>query len=84
MQFQPMGGFPPIIRNKKNNIDDNILETRGFTTTNIVSIGDIINNKKKQDLYFAFGSDEEQGYDPTVMNMIYTEPNNYTSINSSI
>uniref|UniRef100_A0A6G6ACT3 Uncharacterized protein n=1 Tax=Borely moumouvirus TaxID=2712067 RepID=A0A6G6ACT3_9VIRU len=81
MQFRPMGGFPPIIKNNKENINDNILDTRGFATTNIVSIGDIINNKKKQDLYFAFGSDEEQGLNPTIMNMIYTEPNNYTNIN---
>lgn len=77
MQFEPIGGFPPIVRSQDDKINQKNLETRGFATTNIVSIGDIISRKKEQDLYFAFGSDEEDGYDAVVNNIIYTEPYNY-------
>ena len=58
-QFEPMGGFPPIIRKNYAKISGTTLESRGFGTTNIVGIGEIINSKKKGDLYLAFGSDDD-------------------------
>lgn len=63
MAFEPRGGFPPIIRIKKEDISSKTLETRGFVSSNIVSINDIMNQKKKT-LFLAFGDKtEEDGID---------------------
>ncbi len=64
MQFVPIGGFPPIILNNPK-IKNDVLESRGFTSTNIVSINNIMNSKKKEDLFIAFGSDDENDYNAT-------------------
>jgi hypothetical protein len=45
--FIPIGGFPPIIKIEPK-IEQKTLESRGFQTKNIVSIGDIMKNKKKR------------------------------------
>ncbi len=62
MQSNPIGGFPPIIIVNKN-IEDKTLESRGFSTTNIVSINNIMDLKKKENLFIAFGTEEEDGID---------------------
>lgn len=63
MQFEPVGGFPSIVRIDDTNITGKTLETRGFATTNIASINDIMNLKKKENLFIAFGTDDEDGTD---------------------
>lgn len=54
-KFIPVGGFPPIVKKQKK-IDQKTLESRGFASTNIVSINNIMNSKKKENLFTAFGS----------------------------
>lgn len=78
-KFRPMGGFPSIIR-KDDMISEKTLETRGFGTTNIVSINNIMNSKKKENLFSAFGSEEEDGLDYNIANMVYNEPYEFKRI----
>ncbi|AYV85122.1 MAG: hypothetical protein Satyrvirus4_19 [Satyrvirus sp.] len=60
MQFEPLGGFPPIVRIDDTKIKDKSLESRGFATTNIVNIGKIMAARKEEDLLSAFGPDFEE------------------------
>ena len=80
MQFEPMGGFPPIIRENDTKISEKTLESRGFATTNIVSISNIMDTKKKENLYMAFGSEEEDGIDFIIQGMFDEKPNDYKDI----
>jgi hypothetical protein len=69
-RFVPAGGFPPIISIDEEKTSPETLETRGFGRGNIVSIGDIQRNiakSKKQSLFVAFGSEEEDGYDMSLL-----------------
>lgn len=59
MQFEPLGGYPPIVRTEESTISERAMETQGFATTKIVNIADIMQSKKKEDLYMAFGTEEE-------------------------
>ena len=59
MPFEPIGGFPPIMRKDASALSEKSLEARGFETTSIVNISDIMINKKKENLYIAFGSEDE-------------------------
>lgn len=59
MDFKPVGGFPALIPIKKD-IDKKTFETRSFGTTNIVNIGDIMKEKKKENLFIAFGDNEDE------------------------
>lgn len=60
MQSDVIGGFPPIkIIRKKTNLNEKKLETRGFSTTNIVDIGKIMESKKKESFFNAFGTENE-------------------------
>lgn len=52
MQFEPMGGFPSIIRADED-ISEKTLESRGFATTNIVSISNIMDSKEERK--FVYG-----------------------------
>ncbi len=79
MQFEPVGGFPPIVRVDDVKIKDKTLESRGFATTNIVSINNIMDSKKKENLFVAFGSDDENGFDISV-NLMYDKPKDYDGI----
>ena len=79
-QFEPIGGFPPIVREEDVKIGEKSLESRGFSTTNIVSINKIMDSKKKENLFIAFGSDEEDGIDEFVTGMIERTPNDYNEI----
>lgn len=63
MQSNPIGGFPPIRIINKNAISEKTLENRGFSGTNIVSINNIMDLKKKENLFIAFGTDNEDGID---------------------
>jgi len=49
--FEPIGGFPPIVRTEESDINKKTLESRGFATTNIVSISNIMDTKKKENLF---------------------------------
>lgn len=83
MQFEPLGGFPPIIRlGNQKKPDDKTLESRGFASSNIVSIGNIMKAKKEQDLFIAFGSTEEEGTEFMIDNFYNSTPNNYEFYNS--
>lgn len=79
MQFEPMGGFPSIIRVKDSDINKKTLESRGFSTTNIVSISNIMDSKKKDDLFMAFGTEDENGID-YAMDTMMSRPNIYDDI----
>jgi len=78
MQFEPLGGFPPLIR-----VEDikptKTSETRGFGTTNIVSISNIMDSKKKENLFIAFGSEDEDGNDLLVSGL-FDNPHDYNRI----
>ena len=80
MQFEPIGGFPSIIRIDESDIDEKTLETRGFVTTNIVSISNIMDSKKKENLFMAFGSEDEDGVDLAIDNMLDNKPYQYSDI----
>lgn len=80
MQFEPIGGFPPIIRTDDIKIGEKTLESRGFATTNIVSINNIMDSKKKENLFIAFGSDEENGTNFAIESMFTDRPHEYNDI----
>jgi len=80
MQFEPIGGFPSIIRVDDDNINEKTLESRGFATKNIVSIRHIMDLKKKENLFMAFGSDEEDGIDFQIDAMFTENPHDYKDI----
>ena len=82
MQFETMGGYPPIIRDDDAKINEKTLESRGFAITNIVNINNIMELKKKDNLYVAFGSpsDEETGFDYNIEAMLDTTPHDYKNI----
>lgn len=80
MSFIPQFGLPPIIRADDEKISEKTLEERGFSTTNIVSIGKIMDTKKKQNLFLAFGSEDEDGVDLFIQDMVETTPNEYNEM----
>ena len=49
MSFVPKGGYPPIMKIEEGKLDK-VPENRGFSSTNIVSINDIMNMKKRTNL----------------------------------
>lgn len=77
--FEPRGGFPPIIRIKKTISDKKILKPREFAPI-VVNISNIMNSKKKEDLFTAFNSDYEGGANIFVNNMFNDYPNEYAEI----
>ena len=83
MSFQPMGGFPSIVRLDDKKISEKTLESRGFTASNIVSIGNIMESKKKENLFLAFGTEEEDGIDLAIEGIFYTSPHMYNNISIS-
>jgi hypothetical protein len=80
MQFEPIGGFPPIIKIDDSGISEKTLESRGFATTNIVSINNIMDSKKKENLFIAFGSEEEDGIDFLIGEMLDNKPLEYNDV----
>lgn len=60
VQFEPLGGYPPIVRSEDSTISERTLESRGFETTKIVNIADIMQSKKKEDLYTVFGREQPE------------------------
>lgn len=79
MSFQPMYGFPPIVPEEEK-IPEKTLSERGFGTANIVSIGKIMDIKKKENLFLAFGSEEEDGVDFLIQDMFDKTPHEYNEI----
>lgn len=82
MNFIPIGGFPPMVRANNNQINNQILNTRGFSNTNIVSIADIMNSKKKENLFIAFGSEDENGIDYSMGRLFTDNPIDYDKIDN--
>lgn len=81
MPFEPMGGFPPIIRVNDAKIGEKTLESRGFASSNIVSINSIIDSTKKKDLFFAIGSEEEDGATDLLIDGMFDEkPHEYKDV----
>lgn len=81
MSFEPMFGFPPIVRKTDIKPSKQILESRGFVTTNIAGITDIMERKKKNDSFIVFGSDDESGYNDMELNdVLFNEPRKYNKI----
>lgn len=58
MSFEPKGGFPSIIK-ISTEIPVKTLEQRGFDKS-IVSISEIINSKKNDNFFAAFGIGEDE------------------------
>jgi hypothetical protein len=78
MQFEPMGGFPPIIRIDDDAVSEKTLESRGFASANVVDISNIMKAKKKEDYFIAFDSEEEKG---VIIDSIFDEnPSQYNKI----
>jgi len=75
-----MGGYPPIIITDESKINEKTLESRGFATTNIVSINNIMDSKKKENLFIAFGSDDEDGVDFLVGGIFEENPHEYNDV----
>lgn len=83
MSFEPAGGFPPIVRVTSTKPDEKTLESRGFATTSIVKIGQILNTKKTQPFISAFGPNttEEEGVaDLVITNMLHENPHEYRNV----
>ena len=81
MQFEPIAGFPPIIREDDANISEKTLESRGFATTNIVKIADIMKSKKIENLSLGFGPDVEEGaVDFMIQALFDDKPHEYEGI----
>lgn len=76
MEFEPLGGFPPIVRTTDTKIQEKTLESRGFAT-NIVSIGNIMDAKRKEDFFTAFGSEDEEGANYLIEEIIQRNPTDY-------
>jgi hypothetical protein len=77
--FIPLGGYPPLYRKDDKKASEKTLESRGFVSTNIVSISNIMSSKKKEDLFNAFGSEDEDGIDPTMVGL-YETPHEFEDI----
>lgn len=80
MSFKPIGGFPSLIKKENAKISEKTLESRGFATTNIVSINNIMDSKKKENLFIAFGTEEEDGTDFFINDFITENPYEYNNI----
>ena len=81
MEFEPVAGFPPLIREDDTPVAEKTLESRGFATTNIVKIADIMKTKQKENLYTAFGTTEEGAIDQKIQSFFDDKPHEYDSIN---
>ncbi len=83
MNFEPMGGFPPIIREEDIDTSKKTLEARGLATTSIVSISNIMEQKKKKDSFITFGSDDDNGFgtaDIVLNDILFEKPYEYNKI----
>ncbi len=58
MSFVPKGGFISVVPVEEQ-LSKNTLESRGFSS--IVDISKIMGSKKKENLFLAFGSEDEEG-----------------------
>lgn len=81
MAFEPMFGFPPIVRKTDIKPSKQTLESRGFSTTNIAGITDIMEKKKKNDAFIILGSDDESGFNDMELNsVLFDAPRTYNKI----
>lgn len=80
MSFDPIGGMIAIVRVEDPEVTEKTLESRGFATTNIVNISDIMEAKKKENLFIAFGSEEEDAIDFKIDAMLERTPDQYDDI----
>ena len=75
-EFEPKGGFPPIIKIDNDDIPKQSEELRGFATTNIVNISKILGSKKKENMFMTFDNDD----DDDNAHKLYSEPYKFSSI----
>ena len=80
MPFKPRGGFPSIVRKEEADTSGKSMETRGLSKSNIVSINNIMESKKKENLFIAFGTEEEDGITYAIERMITDHPHKYNKI----
>jgi len=78
MQFEPVGGFPPIVRIDDIKVDPSTLEIRGFASTNLVNIKDIITTQKKKNVFMSMDNDSETGFN--VDSFLHKKPKEYSKI----
>jgi hypothetical protein len=81
MAFEPMGGFPPIVREDDVKESKTTLESRGFST-NIVSLTNIMEKKKKKDTFILLGTEEESGMSEMELNsaLLPHKPQTYSKV----
>jgi hypothetical protein len=78
MSFEPIGGYPPIIK-KVNTVENDVdLEKRGFQTTNFLSISKILENNRKTTFSDAFGP--EDGVSSKYFDIFNKAPEEYKKI----
>jgi hypothetical protein len=81
MRFKPRGGFPSIILTDEAEPNEKTTDVRGFSTNNIVSINNIMESKKKENLFIAFGTEDEDGVNEYTIDGLVTEhPHEYKNI----
>jgi len=81
MQFEPLGGFPPFIRISDIKTDDmnkTDIASRGFSSTNIINIRNIIN--KKPSIPKENGALSYIENDFNTEKLLYNNPHQYTKI----
>uniref|UniRef100_A0A6C0C807 Uncharacterized protein n=1 Tax=viral metagenome TaxID=1070528 RepID=A0A6C0C807_9ZZZZ len=73
MQFEPLGGFPPLVRVEDVKItgdEKKNISTRGFSSANIINIRNILNQQKKTYTEGKYDSDE----------LLFNEPIEYLKL----
>jgi hypothetical protein len=74
MQFEPLGGFPPLIRVedvKTTGDEKKNVSTRGFSSANIINIRNILNQQKKTYTEGKYDADK----------LLYNDPIDYLKMN---
>jgi hypothetical protein len=85
MQFEPLGGFPPLIRVEDIKTDESKknIGSRGFSSANIINIKNIINKQKKPSIQTESGGSSYIENDIDFINtekLLYNEPHQYEKI----
>jgi len=76
-QFEPMGGYPPIIKKSDLKPTKTTSSTRGFSSANILKIQDILKKGKNIPVLdtITIGGTQEN-------DLIFNEPNDYQYIDN--
>jgi len=71
--FDPLGGYPPFIRKDDTRPAKSSLESRGFSSANILKIQDFLEKNKNI-------PNSESSVGGSINDLIFNEPNEYTKI----